>query len=522
MVKETHLYDILEVSTAASTEEISKNYKRRALKCHPDKTNHDPQLTEQFKEMTRAYEVLRDPNQRTIYDQYGEEGLSGVVVDEPQQAPAAAAAPPPVPPRRRSAFATDIFSQVFNDINSMFSQGPMFEFSATSAPGSGHPFMSTTTSTSTIFDGTQFSSSASGSFENMKKIVEPWGEQEFMRGEDIHHTCTVNLADLVYGKTIKLQLPKNSKCGVCQGNGGFNPKTCIQCRGTGKIKTTFCNRFSRFQQTGSCKPCNGTGIFTHYKDKCPNCKATGYIQQSKLIKVNVYPGSKDGDRIILPSEGDEGRNIIPGDLIIHLRQNRHPFLVRKGHDLFMDHEIDLKTALLGGEIQIPNFIKQGQLLKVYINVHGIESVNNNDSIQQGEIVGVINSDEPKILKGLGMPINEMVKGGEIIENLNEVEEMKEVLFDLRRYNRGNLYINFHVKLPNIGDFSQMDLLQLQSILPSAQPTGENGSEIIESNLANLPGNPRIYKSVSPTKSSSGDIDMDINGGSYVNGKRRRF
>lgn len=63
MVRETHLYDILLVASNATVEEISRAYKKLALKYHPDKTNHDPQLTEKFKEMTRAYEVLKDSNQ---------------------------------------------------------------------------------------------------------------------------------------------------------------------------------------------------------------------------------------------------------------------------------------------------------------------------------------------------------------------------------------------------------------------------------------------------------------------------
>ncbi|XP_042550983.1 LOW QUALITY PROTEIN: dnaJ homolog subfamily B member 4-like [Dipodomys spectabilis] len=69
-------YGILGIEKGASDEDIKKAYRKQALRFHPDK-NKSPQAEEKFKEVAEAYEVLRDPKKREIYDQFGEEGLKG-------------------------------------------------------------------------------------------------------------------------------------------------------------------------------------------------------------------------------------------------------------------------------------------------------------------------------------------------------------------------------------------------------------------------------------------------------------
>lgn len=70
-------YDILGVSKSASEQEIKKSYRRLALKYHPDRNPGDIEAEESFKEAAEAYEVLRDPEKRQIYDDYGHAGLQG-------------------------------------------------------------------------------------------------------------------------------------------------------------------------------------------------------------------------------------------------------------------------------------------------------------------------------------------------------------------------------------------------------------------------------------------------------------
>ncbi|MFB3926662.1 MAG: molecular chaperone DnaJ [Syntrophales bacterium] len=70
-------YEILGVSRNASEEEIKRSYRRLAMRYHPDRNPGDKQAEEKFKEASEAYEVLRDPEKRELYNRYGHEGLSG-------------------------------------------------------------------------------------------------------------------------------------------------------------------------------------------------------------------------------------------------------------------------------------------------------------------------------------------------------------------------------------------------------------------------------------------------------------
>ena len=69
-------YEVLGVTKSASIDEFKRQYRKLALKFHPDRNQHvDTQ--EHFKEISEAYAVLSDTKKRHLYDSYGHAGVNG-------------------------------------------------------------------------------------------------------------------------------------------------------------------------------------------------------------------------------------------------------------------------------------------------------------------------------------------------------------------------------------------------------------------------------------------------------------
>jgi len=168
-------YALLGVSRAASPDELKKAYRKRARELHPDANPGNAEAEAQFKEVSRAYEVLSDPEKKARYDQFGEAGIGG------------------------SSGGGDPFGGAggFGDIFEAFF-------------GGGSPF---------------------GGGQR--------GPSGPPRGQDIETVADIAFEEAVFGCQTTVKARTAVRCDDCAGSGakaGTSPTTCSECNGAGQVR----------------------------------------------------------------------------------------------------------------------------------------------------------------------------------------------------------------------------------------------------------------------------------------------
>lgn len=178
------------------------------------------------------------------------------------------------------------------------------------------------------------------------------GQRGPPKARTIHHVHKVSLEDIYRGKVSKLALQKSVICSKCDGRGGKEGavKKCTGCDGHG-MKTMMRQMgpmIQRFQTV--CPDCNGEGEIIREKDKCKQCNGKKTVVERKVLHVHVDRGVKSGHKIEFRGEGDQTPGVQPGDVVFEIEQKPHARFQRKEDDIFYSAEIDLVTALAGGNI----------------------------------------------------------------------------------------------------------------------------------------------------------------------------
>ncbi len=283
-------YEILGVSRDADKEELKRAYRRLARKYHPD-VNKDDGAEEQFKEISRAYEVLSEPDLRGRYDRFGEAGIGG------------AAGVPDV--GDMGGFA-DIFESFFG----AFSGGA----AQTTTRRRGGP----------------------------------------TRGEDLRLDLKLEFREAVFGGEKEIRISHLETCNVCSGSGakpGTRPRTCSTCSGSGQVRRAQRTPFGSFTQVSVCPTCNGTGQMI--EDKCDVCNGMGQKQETKKLKITIPSGVDNGNRLRVSGEGDAGqRGGPPGDLYVYLFVNEDSEFHRDGINILSEVKISYLQAILGCRFEI--------------------------------------------------------------------------------------------------------------------------------------------------------------------------
>ena len=180
------------------------------------------------------------------------------------------------------------------------------------------------------------------------------GPSRARRTKDLVHRVNVTLEDLYKGKTTKLALTRNAICSKCKGKGGKDGavRPCSTCNGKG-VKITLRQMGPMIQQIQStCDECSGAGEVINPKDRCTQCKGKKVLPEKKFLEVHIDKGMKGGQSITFRGESDQAPGTESGDVIIVVDEKPHDRFKRQDNDLFAEFEVDLMTALGGGEFAI--------------------------------------------------------------------------------------------------------------------------------------------------------------------------
>jgi len=290
----SEFYALLGVARDATDADIKKAYRKLAMEFHPDR-NPAPEAEARFKEITEAYEVLRDPEKRATYDRYGKAGLAGA--------------------------------------------GGGFGFHHVDLSEALNIFMRD-------FGGM-------GGFESL--FGGGRSRADTRKGQDVRVTVKIGLAEVAAGvkKSVRFKAPE--RCGVCQGTGakpGTKPVPCSTCGGSGEVRRAARSMFGQFVSVSPCPTCAGEGVVV--LDACDTCRGEGRVRGERTVTVEIPAGVSSNNYLTLRGQGAAGpRNGPAGDLLVMLDIKEDDRFQRQGDDLIFDLPLSFSQVALGLQVAVP-------------------------------------------------------------------------------------------------------------------------------------------------------------------------
>lgn len=313
-------YDMLGVAREATADEIKKAYRKKAVQYHPDKNPGDAEAEERFKALSEAYEVLKDPEKRQLYDQYGHAAFEGG--------------------RSRAGGAgAGGFHDPFDIFREVFGGG---------GGGGGGIFES-------FFGGGGGGGGSRG------------------RGSDLRYDLEITLEEAFEGLEREISFRHHVTCEKCNGSGseaGSGKTTCPTCKGARQV--TMQQGFFTVRQP--CPTCSGAGEVI--EKQCTHCNGEGRVAEERKVKVKIPAGVDTGSKLRRRGDGEAGyRGGEAGDLYIIIHVKEHERYERHGDDLYMKLPIRYTLATLGGKtevktldgrasLKIPSGTQSGQTFRV--------------------------------------------------------------------------------------------------------------------------------------------------------------
>ena len=288
-------YSTLGVARTASDDEIKQSYRKLAMKYHPDRNNGSKEAEERFKEITEAYDVLRDPQKRAAYDRYGEAGLRG---------------------------------------------------------GAGGGFHHVDLSEALGIFMRDF-----GGFAGLEDLFGAGAQRSGPRsGSDIKITVPLTLTEVATGVERTLRIKLLDSCDRCEGAGsepGTQPQRCTTCAGSGEVRRAQRSFFGQFVSVAPCPTCRGEGSII--QTPCKKCRGEGRVRVDRDVQVRIPAGVATGQYMSMRGIGNIGPRGGPrGDVLVLFEVEDDERFERDGEDLFTEVLVSYPHLVLGAEIQVPS------------------------------------------------------------------------------------------------------------------------------------------------------------------------
>lgn len=290
-------YDVLGVARSASDDDIKKAYRRLAMQYHPDRNNGSKEAEEKFKEITEAYDILRDPNKRAAFDRYGEAGLRGAGgggyhhVDLSE--------------------ALNIFMR---DLGGMGGFGDIF-----------------------------------GGGGRRNSAGQP------QAGADVRINLELTLQEVASGVTKTVNAKLLNPCDTCSATGaepGTTTSTCQTCRGAGEVRRAQQSFFGQVVSVVACSTCAGEGKVV--ANPCRKCRGEGRTRGEEKLSIKVPAGVATGQYMTLRGVGNAGPRGGPrGDILVVFEVEEDERFERDGEDLYTEVLITYPQLALGAEVEVP-------------------------------------------------------------------------------------------------------------------------------------------------------------------------
>ena len=282
-------YATLGVAKDAGSEDLKRAYRKLAMQFHPDRNPGDKQAEARFKEVSEAYDILKDDQKRAAYDRFGhaafENGGGGP----------------------GGGFAGGFEA---GDLGGIFDQ--MFGDFMGGRRGGGRP----------------------------------------RTGADIRQAVEISLAEAFSGTKVNLRTPTRVACDACNGTGSEDKAraadNCPTCQGTGKVRAQ--QGFFLIERT--CPTCGGQGRVIRNPCRVCRGAGTVQRERTLQVAIPAGVEDGTRIRLAGEGEAG-GHGTQPGDLYVHVAIRPHEFFQREQSNILMRVPLRMTQAALGGDVEVP-------------------------------------------------------------------------------------------------------------------------------------------------------------------------